>query len=212
MAKKQKKNSKKPNSKTNQKTKKKGGSIFLKITAVLAALILIPTIALTGLILYAGTTGTVIEVPAPLQSLLKRISVSENEVGQNEVSGNATTTDGNVLNVAGISENSSGSQSNSYVDTQQINLVYNNDIVPTEPVREPVAEPEQTVSENAADSSVWVTPAGLKYHIKANCGDTDSVNAIEETLLYALDEGYVPCETCYPNGNAEAEEAAYNNQ
>ena len=58
MAKKQKKNSKKPNSKTNQKTKKKGGSNLLKITAVLAALIHIPTIALTGLILYAGTTGT----------------------------------------------------------------------------------------------------------------------------------------------------------
>lgn len=209
MAKKQKPNTKK----TNKKANKKGGSVFQKITAVIAAIILIPTIALAGLILYAGASGNTIEVPAPLMSVLEQLTVSDNSVSDNGISGNTATGEGNVLNVAGISNNGSGSNNGK---TQKINLIYD-DVKPAAPVKEAEKKPEetqseQTISENIADRKVWVTPEGLKYHTKANCGDSDSTDAGEVTFLYALDEGYKSCETCYPDGNTESEEAVYSDR
>lgn len=135
--------------KEHNKGKKKKGNVFTAILGFLAAIILVPAIALTCLILYAGISGTDVIVPAPLQTLLSRISVSENAVSENAVSDNTATTSGNVLNVAGVSDNQSHS-----ADTQQINLFYHNETTPAKTMQEPIkTTSENTISENAASDN-----------------------------------------------------------
>lgn len=100
-----------------------------KFFIILASIMMLPILALCGLILYGAVTGTQMETPEFLLLLKERFTVSENIIeNATAVEGEAVSSDTAAQDIseqAGDSQSVS-SQSVSGADTKQILLIYDN--------------------------------------------------------------------------------------
>ena len=55
----------------------------------------------------------------------------------------------------------------------------------------------EVVTETQPGPTVWITATGSKYHSFNNCGKTNSNNAREVSLEYAIAHGLTACDKCY---------------
>ena len=193
--------------------------VFEKIMLILGGIILVPTTALIGFILYSeasGITPNPIELPAWMKAkdAEEKEQISANQISDNQ---DGATAAGNADIDGALSDNQTLDQSVS--TNQTIQMIYTNETTPAATVSgdEPAdydagmdSETEQVSTEDSlADTpiddtmqsgedesmQVWVNEDRKYYHNVQSCKDTHNSSTI--TLKEAKNMGYKQCPDCW---------------